>query len=296
MSRNCVTVWAYGGYVMTTVDSLVAATPFVRAAALVPAVRAAAPFVALTLVLAPGVARAAPTSNHPTRTARVHKAEPKACLKAPVEVVGAGESITFAFSKCDGTPAPAAIDQLSILARPASVPKPTATVDVLAKTRGNDLARGIRRLDPGLLDRLELAAEHFRKPGQTPKLLLMSGYRPKSNGSYHQVGRALDVRIDGVSNEALVAFCKTLPDTGCGYYPNSLFVHIDVRDPGTGHVAWIDASRPGEAPKYVASWPPPGDATGALPKLGGGASLPLDPDASRLQEKMRRLDRHPYSL
>jgi hypothetical protein len=46
-------------------------------------------------------------------------------------------------------------------------------------------------------------------------------------------------------------------DTGCGYYPNSSFVHVDVRQPGTGHVAWIDASGPGEPPHYVASWPPP---------------------------------------
>jgi hypothetical protein len=36
-------------------------------------------------------------------------------------------------------------------------------------------------------------------------------------------------------------------------------VHVDVRDPGTGHVAWIDASGPGESPQYVATWPPPAD-------------------------------------
>jgi hypothetical protein len=70
----------------------------------------------------------------------------------------------------------------------------------------------------------------------------------------------MDFRIEGVKNEDVVAFCKTLDDTGCGYYPNSSFVHVDVRDPGAGHVAWIDASGPGEAPRYVASWPPPADA------------------------------------
>jgi uncharacterized protein YcbK (DUF882 family) len=253
--------------------------------------------VALAIVLVPCVARAAPSARtaHPARTARVHKAEsktePKTCLKAPVEVVGAGESVTFSLTKCDGTAAPRAVEQLSILARPASVPKPAASLDALAKAHGSELARDVRRLDPGLVERLELAVEHFRKATQTPKLVLVSGYRPKSSRSYHQVGRALDVRIEGITNEALVAFCKTLPDTGCGYYPNSLFVHIDVRDHGAGHVAWIDASRPGEAPRYVASWPPPAnEAPGALP------ALPFDPDASRLEEKMRRLDRHPYSL
>jgi hypothetical protein len=35
---------------------------------------------------------------------------------------------------------------------------------------------------------------------------------------------------------------EPLDDTGCGYYPNADFIHMDVRDPGTGHVAWIDAS------------------------------------------------------
>jgi hypothetical protein len=56
-----------------------------------------------------------------------------------------------------------------------------------------------------------------------------------------------------------VAFCRGLRDTGCGYYPNSSFVHFDVRPGGTGHVYWIDASGPGEAARYVSSWPPPRD-------------------------------------
>src|SRR5262249_18001135 len=88
---------------------------------------------------------------------------------------------------------------------------------------------------------------------------LVWGYGPRSGGSYRATGGALDVRLDGVTNEALVAYCKTLPDTGCGYYPNSVFIHMDVREPGTGHVSWIDISRPGEAPKYVTAWPLPAD-------------------------------------
>jgi hypothetical protein len=59
----------------------------------------------------------------------------------------------------------------------------------------------------------------------------------------------------GVSNEQLVAYCRNVSDTGCGYYPNSSFVHLDVRAPRTGHVYWIDASGPGESPRYVAAWP-----------------------------------------
>jgi hypothetical protein len=65
--------------------------------------------------------------------------------------------------------------------------------------------------------------------------------------------------VAGVSSEELVAFCKTLPDTGCGYYPNSSFVHLDVRGSGVGSVTWIDASGPGQAPHYVPTWPPPAE-------------------------------------
>jgi hypothetical protein len=115
--------------------------------------------------------------------------------------------------------------------------------------------------------------DHFRKEAKVEHVALISGYRPRSAASYHSTGRALDFRIDGVTNEALVAFCKTLPDTGCGYYPNSLFVHMDVRDPGTGHVSWIDVSRPGEAPKYVSVWPLPTDGQDVATKL---PPLPAD--------------------
>jgi hypothetical protein len=182
-------------------------------------------------------------------------------------VVASGESATIALTKCDGSPAPLAVDELSILARPGGAPKPKQSLDTLARTHGPDLSPGIRRIDARLVEDLQIVAEHFGRSAQTTRILLVSGYRPKSARSYHNSGRALDFRVEGVDNEALVAFCKTLPDTGCGYYPNSVFVHMDVRQPGTGHVAWIDASRPGEAPKYVSSWPPPADGTSSLPAL-----------------------------
>lgn len=243
--------------------------------------RVASSFVALALFLIPSIATAAPPTKKPARTARVQKTEHKdrACLKGAVEVVGASESSTFSLEKCDGAPAPLAIDQLSILARPGGAAKPKVTVDVLAKkSHGTEVAPGIRRIDPRLVERLETAVDHFRKPGQPAKILLVSGYRPKSAGSFHQSGRAIDFRIDGVENTDLVAFCKTLEDTGCGFYPNSSFIHVDVRDSGAGHVSWIDASGPGEKPEYVASWPPPpkedDDAVKLLAKLDDLQLLP----------------------
>ena len=202
-------------------------------------------------------------------TAKKHR-----CAKPLVEVVAGSESATFSLTKCDGSVAPLGVDELSILARPASAAKPKESLESLARTRGPQLSSGIRRIDARLVSRLELVADHFRKAGQPARILLVSGYRPRSAGSYHASGRALDFRIDGVANETLLEFCKTLPDTGCGYYPNSLFVHMDARNTGVGHVTWIDISHPGEAPKYVSSWPLPGaessDALPSLPTKGRG--------------------------
>lgn len=197
----------------------------------------------LTLVLGPAVASAAaPSSAKPLRTARMTRSH--TCSKAPVEVVAGSESAKLSLARCDGTAIPASVDQLSTFARPASA----------AKTKP---------VDPRVAERLEVVADHFRKEGQVPRIILTPGNKPRTSGSYHASGRALDFRIDGVANDAIVAFCKTIPDTGCGFYPNSGFVHVDVRDAGAGHVAWIDASHPGEAPRYVSVWPQPADESPA---------------------------------
>lgn len=65
----------------------------------------------------------------------------------------------------------------------------------------------------------------------------------------------MDISLTGVSNVTLLEVCRKLEDVGCGFYPNSKFVHIDVRRPGMGHAFWIDASGPGEPSRYVDSWP-----------------------------------------
>lgn len=164
-----------------------------------------------------------------------------------------GESLTL--TNCEGKPTLAARQKLSILARPWSVASPDlSTVKQHAKhvpLGADQLAPGVRLLDEALVVRLSAMAAKF--PRMT--LSLVSGYRPDSDGSLHQTGRAIDVRAAGVSNQELVAFCRTLPDTGCGHYPNSSFLHIDVREPGAGSAHWIDASGPGEPPHYVSEWP-----------------------------------------
>jgi hypothetical protein len=181
----------------------------------------------------------------------------KTCLKDAVEVIRGAEMERFELATCDGHLAPLAVERLSVLVRPGNTMRPATPMDELAKKKGFDLAPGIRRIDSRLVERLDAIASHFAKKGHDPKISIVSGYRPQSVGSQHQIGRAMDFHLDGVKNEDVVAFCKTLDDTGCGYYPNSSFVHVDVREPGTGHVSWIDASGPGETPRYVQAWPEP---------------------------------------
>jgi len=42
---------------------------------------------------------------------------------------------------------PSAVDQLSILGRPAAAARPTEPIATLAKIRGAEIAPGVRRLD-----------------------------------------------------------------------------------------------------------------------------------------------------
>src|SRR5262249_40692880 len=42
-------------------------------------------------------------------------------------------------------------------------------------------------------------------------------------------------------------YCRSLTATGCGYYPRSTFVHVDVREP---YAQWVDWSAPGQRPRY----------------------------------------------
>lgn len=197
------------------------------------------------LVPAVGSASTGPSSSHGLAL------KAPACTKPAVEVVAGSETATFPLARCDGTALPTAVDQLSILGRSAAAPRPTEPIETLAKIRGAEIAPGVRRLDSRLVERLELAVAHFAKDGEVARIVLVSGYRPKNSGTYHSAGRALDFRIEGVKDEALVAFCKTLPDTGCGYYPNNVFVHMDVRQPRTGHVSWVDTS-PADPPARAA--------------------------------------------
>jgi uncharacterized protein YcbK (DUF882 family) len=94
-------------------------------------------------------------------------------------------------------------------------------------------------MDPGLFDQLfELA----RTAGVEPSYEIISGYRsPASNSkmaakagsgvsknSLHMQGRAMDVRLKGVSVEKLRDLALAAKRGGVGYYQRSRFVHIDT--------------------------------------------------------------------
>jgi hypothetical protein len=187
------------------------------------------------------------------RVARVAPKPP--CLHDAVEFERGfgGDVQSVVLTRCDGRPAPNAVEQISVLVRPMNAPKPSVeTTPVRHGASQREWLPGVKLVNEGLIARLQKVVDHFK----ISRITVVSGYRPTSLGSFHQSARAIDFHLNGVANEALVAFCRTMNDTGCGYYPNSSFVHMDVRSPHTGHVYWIDSSGPGEPARYVAAWPP----------------------------------------
>lgn len=169
------------------------------------------------------------------------------CLADPVHIIRAHthppEQARLSLTDCRGRPNPAALPQLSVLARPDGVDRPSR---MRRDPEARFVARHIRRLHPALLKRLQALADRW--PGRS--IEIVSGYRPDARRtSRHYQARALDLRIRGVSDRAVRDVAKTLPHTGVGYYPNSVFVHVDVRE---NSFYWVDRSAPGERADYVA--------------------------------------------
>ncbi|XYH95731.1 YcbK family protein [Sorangium sp. So ce1128] len=192
------------------------------------------------------------------------------CRRGPVQFARyGGQRDAFELVRCDGSVAPGALDRLSIMARPPDAPDPGAQLpdepDADTWQRSLEWVPQVRIVHPRLLWLLQQIADAFPRRG----IHIFSGYRPRPSGdgpgargkssgghhSQHADGRAMDILVMGVPNAALFQFCRTLDDVGCGFYPNSKFVHVDVRRPGTGRLFWIDISGPGEPSEYVDSWP-----------------------------------------
>ena len=87
-------------------------------------------------------------------------------------------------------------------------------------------------LKPELVTLLRKVEKHFGKP-----VIITSGYRSKSynrrvrgaRNSQHMYCKAADIRVSGVSKQALARYARTLPGIGgVGTYCRSSFVHLDV--------------------------------------------------------------------
>lgn len=122
-------------------------------------------------------------------------------------------------------------------------PATMRNVERLLRYRGGDT----KQIHPRLVRLMARVSDHFG--GRT--LEIISGYRPPGVGptrhSRHHLGHAVDLRVRGVPNSALRDYCRTFDHVGVGYYPNSSFVHLDVRRTATH---WTDWSGPGEHPRY----------------------------------------------
>jgi len=107
-------------------------------------------------------------------------------------------------------------------------------------------------MDTGLIKLMSKLSDTF---GGRP-IHVVSGYRLESYArrSRHRTGQACDLTIPGVPNTAIRDYLKTQPKVGIGYYPNSHFVHMDVREQWT---YWVDYSGPGEPPRYAGFWTRP---------------------------------------
>lgn len=190
----------------------------------------------------------ATATDSPPATATDAKA---VCLARPVVIVRVTsrpyEARPLRLTHCDGRPHRGALDALSILARPHGVdrPGPDAT-----PPDEDHVAPGVLRLHPGLLTRLQALANRW--PHR--RIEIVSGHRPdERRTSRHHHGRALDLRVRGVPRRQVAEHARTLDRTGVGFYPNSVFTHVDVRHHRT---YWVDRSGPGEPADY-GPWPPP---------------------------------------
>ncbi|MCA9602335.1 MAG: DUF882 domain-containing protein [Myxococcales bacterium] len=204
------------------------------------------------------------------------------------------EQASLTLTTCTGQPNLEALDELSILARPNGTDRPES----LNGPKDEEVADGILRLDARLLTRLQAIADRW--PGH--RFSIVSGYRPTARkGSRHRHGEAIDFQVDGVSKEDVVAFAKTIPGTGVGYYPNSIFTHVDVR---AESYSWVDESGPGQKPRYTQKGPVDPVAAAAEAPIDDPAAAPTDTTAvavrndtlSRVREALAALTEQTAAL
>lgn len=96
----------------------------------------------------------------------------------------------------------------------------------------------VHPIDTALLDQLFVLKQAL---GVNKPFHIISGYRsPFTNSmlrrfshgvaehSFHMQGRAIDIRLEGISSKIIRNAALTLAQGGVGYYPRDNFVHLDT--------------------------------------------------------------------
>ncbi|MGE3769813.1 MAG: YcbK family protein [Bdellovibrionales bacterium] len=95
-------------------------------------------------------------------------------------------------------------------------------------------------IDPRLIDQINDLLSALALPEDT-EVQLVSGFRdPQRNAelartnksvareSLHTKGQAADIRIEGISANAVAAVAKTMQGGGVSYYPKTNHIHVDT--------------------------------------------------------------------
>ena len=85
----------------------------------------------------------------------------------------------------------------------------------------------------GLVGALEAIGGNFRKKIRIVSAFWCDAFYEKlarSKRSYHTMGKAAHIAIEGVSPQELFKFAETLPELrGIIFYPKEKYIHIDTR-------------------------------------------------------------------
>ena len=102
--------------------------------------------------------------------------------------------------------------------------------------------RGAYRIHLGLVGILEEIAIHFKKRPRIISGFYCEAYLEKlkrEKKSYHAMGKAANIVIDGVTAAEVFKFAETLEGVnGLGYYPEENMVHVDTRPPEKKEI-WV---------------------------------------------------------
>lgn len=122
-------------------------------------------------------------------------------------------------------------------------PEVLAKLKRLMRDKETDAEHAIH---PRLLKLLYRLADRF----DAKQINIISGYRESPSGkseSKHRKGHAVDFMMPGVPLAAVAREARKLGHVGVGFYPNSGFVHLDIRGDGPSYF-WVDRSGPGRGP------------------------------------------------